>query len=45
LIKTGANGVNFNREQKQRLCITRALINDPRILILNEATSALDNQS
>jgi len=42
---SGANGVTLNPEQKQRLCIARALINNPKMIILNDATSALDSHS
>lgn len=44
-MELGQQGVNVSGGQKQRLCIARALLKKPKILIFDDSTSAVDTKT
>lgn len=44
-MKVQRGGTNFSGGQRQRICIARGILKKPKILIMDDSTSALDNKT
>ena len=43
--QVGERGISFSGGERQRICLTRAILRNPQLLILDEATNAIDYDS